>query len=66
MLMRDEAAAYLSVSPGMFDAMVKDRRMPPPKLLGAHRKAWDRRELDIAIDQLPTEVEDDSDRTWAE
>jgi hypothetical protein len=31
LLTREQAAAYLSVSPNTFDEMVKDSRMPRPK-----------------------------------
>jgi predicted DNA-binding transcriptional regulator AlpA len=53
LLKREQAAAYISVSPNLFDQLVKDGRMPRPKLLGGQRRAWDIRSLDAAIDQLP-------------
>jgi len=57
---REAAAAYLSVSPGKFDQMVKDGRMPKPKVIDA-RKAWDVRALDAAVDELPC---DSADNSW--
>ena len=54
---RAAAAAYVGVSPNTFDAMVEKGMMPRPKLLGEHRKAWDVRQLDVAVDELPTEGE---------
>lgn len=48
---RTEAAAYVGVSPSLFDMMVKDCRMPPPKKVNA-RVIWDRFELDRAFDAL--------------
>jgi hypothetical protein len=51
-LCRVQAAAYVGVSPGLFDAMVMDARMPPPKTVNS-RKIWDRRALDLAFDALP-------------
>jgi predicted DNA-binding transcriptional regulator AlpA len=62
---RELAAAYVSVSPNMFDKMVKDERMPKPKRLGPNRIAWDVRELDAAVDRLPTAGNDNTvDNTW--
>jgi predicted DNA-binding transcriptional regulator AlpA len=55
---RDAAAAYVSVAPNTFDAMVRDGRMPRPRILTAGRKAWDVRLLDQAIDGLPLDGED--------
>jgi hypothetical protein len=54
---RDAAAAYVSVAPNTFDVMVREGRMPKPRLLTAGRKAWDVRLLDQAIDWLPLEGE---------
>jgi hypothetical protein len=51
-LSRVKAAAYIDVSPTTFDEMVKDGRMPLPKIIG-RRKVWDRRKLDLAFEALP-------------
>jgi predicted DNA-binding transcriptional regulator AlpA len=51
-LSREQAAAYVGVSPSLFDAIVKDRRMPGPKRINA-RAVWDRLELDAAFAALP-------------
>ncbi len=51
-LCRVQAAAYVGVSPGTFDAMVADRRMPGPKEIGT-RRVWDRLALDRAFEALP-------------
>jgi hypothetical protein len=53
LISRDAAAAYVSVSPNTFDAMVRDGRMPQPRILSAGRKAWDVRLLDQHVDELP-------------
>jgi hypothetical protein len=45
---------YIGVSPGKFDQMLADGRMPTPKRIDG-RKVWDIRSLDIAFDRLPTE-----------
>jgi len=60
-LSRDEAAVYVGVSPGKFDQMLADGRMPAPKRIDG-RKVWDIRSLDIAFDQLP--MEDSPGRGW--
>jgi len=60
------AAAYVCVSPNTFDEMVKDGRMPHPKLLGTRRLAWDVRALDAAVDALPISGSDLNDDTWSD
>ncbi len=68
-LSRDQAAAYVGVSPGLFDLMVKDGRMPRAKRLQT-RLIWDRYSLDKAFDAIPNEsgVGSDTDETdiWAQ
>jgi predicted DNA-binding transcriptional regulator AlpA len=49
-----EAAAYVGVSPSLFDTMVKDGRMPGPKRVNS-RCVWDRRRVDLAFEALPDE-----------
>jgi predicted DNA-binding transcriptional regulator AlpA len=51
-LSRREAAAYIGVSPTLFDEMVKDGRMPPPKQINS-RKVWLRTSLEKAFAELP-------------
>jgi len=64
---REAAAAYVSVSPTKFDEMVEGGSMPVPRMLGGRRRAWDVRELDAAIDQLPLACEDSQvDETWSD
>jgi predicted DNA-binding transcriptional regulator AlpA len=55
-LSRTEAAAYVGVSPSLFDEMVKDGRMPEPKRINS-RVVWDRRRLDDAFEALPDMTE---------
>lgn len=62
---REAAAAYVSISPGLFDRMVEDGSMPRPRLLGGRRKGWDIREIDVAVDRLPVEP-GGIDETWAD
>jgi predicted DNA-binding transcriptional regulator AlpA len=49
---REQAAAYVGVSPGLFDRMVEDGRMPKPRQVNA-RRVYDLRELDQHFDRLP-------------
>jgi hypothetical protein len=53
-LSRDEAAMYIGISAGKFDALVADGRMPGPVRIDG-RKLWDVRSLDLAFDALPRE-----------
>ena len=53
-LSRAEAAIYLGISPSKFDELVKDGRMPRPRMIDS-RKLWDLHELDMAFDELPRE-----------
>jgi hypothetical protein len=59
-LSRKEAADYIGVSPSLFDEMVKDCRMPPPKRINA-RTVWDVRQLDAAFDALPSDEDAGND-----
>lgn len=52
-LSRVQSAAYVGVSPTLFDEMVTDGRMPQPKCINT-RKIWDRAELDEAFEILPS------------
>lgn len=51
-LNRVQSAAYVGVSPSLFDEMVGDHRMPGPKHINA-RRVWDRAALDEAFTALP-------------
>lgn len=51
-LSREQAALYVGVGATLFDLMVNDGRMPRPREINA-RRVWDRRELDLAFDNLP-------------
>lgn len=63
-LNREHAARYVGVSPGTFDQLVRDGRMPKPKRVGA-RLLFDRNALDLAFDALGEEpvATNDFDRT---
>lgn len=62
-LSRTESAAYIGVSPSLFDILVKDGRMPRPKYINS-RTVWDIRKLDKSFEELPGEDADASDE-WA-
>lgn len=64
-LSRVEAAAYIGVSPSLFDQLVADGRMPAPKPINA-RKVWDRLKLDQAFESLPDLSENESANPWDE
>jgi excisionase family DNA binding protein len=51
-LAREEAAAYLSISPTKFDELVHDGRMPAPMQLDG-RVIWHRLEILAAFERLP-------------
>ena len=61
-LSRIEAAAYIGVSPSLFDKMVEDGRMPKPKHVNA-RVIWDRNKLDSAFEAIP-DGSDSADDVW--
>ncbi len=50
-LSRVQSAAYIGISPTLFDEMVKDGRMPPPVRINS-RVLWDRLQLDDAFAAL--------------
>lgn len=50
-LSREQAAAYVGVSPSLFDMLIKDGRMPGPKRINS-RVVWDRLKLDAAFEAL--------------
>ena len=59
-LHRVEAAVYVGISVGTFDAMIKNGTMPKPVRIGS-RVIWDIRKLDSAFDVLGDEID-----TWAD
>jgi predicted DNA-binding transcriptional regulator AlpA len=59
-LSRVQAAAYIGVSPSLFDEMVKDGRMPSSLRINS-RVLWDRFQLDRAFAALSDEKTSDDD-----
>lgn len=53
LITRESTAAYVCVSPTLFDQLVRNGSMPVARQLTDNRSAWDVRELDIAVDHLP-------------
>lgn len=51
-LNRKEAAAYLGISPDLFDRGIFAGVLPQPRKL-FEKRIWDLRELDRALDDLP-------------
>jgi predicted DNA-binding transcriptional regulator AlpA len=51
-LSRAEAAEYIGVGPALFDEMVKDGRMPKPKLINS-RRIWMRAKIEKSFAELP-------------
>jgi hypothetical protein len=62
-LCRVHSAAYVGVSPSLFDQLVRDGRMPNPKLINS-RTVWDRLMLDAAFDALPDKEGGPSENEW--
>jgi predicted DNA-binding transcriptional regulator AlpA len=62
-LSRVQAAAYVGISPTLFDEMVTDGRMPKPVRINA-RTVWDRVRLDEAFAAL-SDDERDGDDPWS-
>lgn len=59
-LSRVQSAAYIGVSPTLFDEMVDDGRMPKPTRINA-RTVWDRLKLDEAFAALSDGASDPND-----
>lgn len=51
-LSRVQAATYIGVSTSLFDQMVADGRMPPPREINS-RRIWGRHQVDASFDDLP-------------
>lgn len=61
-LSRVQAAAYVGISPTLFDEMVADGRMPNPVRINA-RTVWDRVKLDVAFAAL-SDADGGDDDPW--
>jgi predicted DNA-binding transcriptional regulator AlpA len=62
-LNREQAAAYIGVSPSLFDKAVEAGTLPHPRLIGA-RNVWDAEELAARFRAIPhrgTSAENDTE-----
>jgi predicted DNA-binding transcriptional regulator AlpA len=73
-LSRVQVAAYIGVSPTLFDELVRDGRMPPPKRIN-RRRLWDRRAIESAFAEFPDSAsagglggldDDDANNPWGD
>lgn len=62
-LSREQAAAYVGISPSLFDMLIKDGRMPGPKRINS-RVVWDRLKLDAAFEALADTEDGSTDDQW--
>lgn len=63
---RSIAAEYVGVCANTFDGLVANGVMPQPKCLGGKRIAWDVRDLDAAINDLPRRNQSSKNDTWGD
>ena len=64
-LSREEAAVYIGVSPGKFDELIDNHRMPRARCIDG-RKVWDVRELDLSFDALPRDDGGGNGNSWGD
>ncbi|MET0438281.1 MAG: hypothetical protein ABW043_12395 [Devosia sp.] len=58
-----EAAMYIGLGASKFAELVKDGRMPRPRLID-NRRVWDVDDIDAAFRALPIEGEEQQDNPW--
>lgn len=58
-----EAALYVGLGVTKFGALVKDRRMPPPRIIDG-RRIWDVDDLDAAFKEFPYEGGEPKHNSW--
>jgi hypothetical protein len=64
-LSRNESAVHLGVGTTLFDEMVEDGRMPPPKCINS-RRIWSRIEIEKKFAELPDGGPAHADNPWDE
>jgi hypothetical protein len=64
-LSRVEAAQHVGIGTTLFDEMVADGRMPPPKCINS-RRVWSRISLEQAFSELPEDGAVNDDNPWNE
>ncbi|MCR6634911.1 hypothetical protein [Devosia sp.] len=58
-----EAAMYVGLGASKFAELVRDGRMPRPRLID-NRRVWDVDDIDAAFRALPIEGEEHQDNPW--
>jgi len=58
-----EAALYIGLGASKFAQLVRDGRMPKPRLID-NRRIWDVDDIDAAFRALPIEGEQPQDNPW--
>jgi predicted DNA-binding transcriptional regulator AlpA len=58
-LSREQAAAYIGISPSLFDMLIRDGRMPGPIRINS-RVVWDKLKVDAAFEAL-ADADDNTD-----
>ena len=62
-LSREEAAQHIGIGTTLFDKMVADGRMPPPKCINT-RRVWNRIAVEQAFAELPDDGPVKDDNPW--
>jgi predicted DNA-binding transcriptional regulator AlpA len=62
-LSREQAAAYIGISPSLFDMLIQDGRMPRPTRINS-RVVWDRQKLDTAFEALADTEDASTEDEW--
>jgi predicted DNA-binding transcriptional regulator AlpA len=63
-LSRIQAASYLGIGTTLFDELVSAGTMPPPRRIKG-RVVWDRFELDVSFEALPSDSKPTEPDKWA-
>jgi hypothetical protein len=62
-LSREEAAQHIGIGTTLFDEMVADGRMPPPKCINS-RRVWSRVTVEQSFAELPDDGPANDDNEW--
>jgi hypothetical protein len=60
---RVEAARWVGMSPSKFDQLIKEGRLPPPKMIDGVL-LWDHYRLDAAVELFPDKGAATDDEEW--
>jgi predicted DNA-binding transcriptional regulator AlpA len=64
-LSREDAAQHIGIGTTLFDEMVTDGRMPPPKCINS-RRVWSRLAVEQSFAELPDGAPFNGDNEWDE